>query len=75
MERIYKTTRVPDGDEDTAASIVTDHFTRPAIILLSQKEMLRSPDMVENTTAGKLAIPEGRLGLDKSSRGNRRNRR
>lgn len=61
---IYKTTRVPDGDKDTATSIVTELFARPPVILLSQKEMLRSPNTVESTTAGKLVIPESRLELE-----------
>lgn len=61
---IYKTTRVPDGDKDTATSIVTELFARPPVTLLSQKEMLRFPNTVESTTAGKLVIPESRLELE-----------
>lgn len=65
---MYKTTRVLDGSEDTAAQIVADLFARPPVILLSQQEMLQSPHTVENTSAGKLAMPESRLELAERQR-------
>lgn len=71
-EGIYKTTRVPCDDIEAANRIVTDLFTRPPVILLSQEEMLLPPHTVENTTAGRIAMPEGRLEMEELQREQRK---
>lgn len=65
---IYKTTRVSQDDKDTAVQMINDLFTRSPIVLLSQKEMLQPPHTVENTTAGRLTMPEGHLGVAQLTR-------
>lgn len=65
---ICKTTRVPCDDKDAAAGIITDLLARPPVILLSQAEMIEFPHTVENTTAGRLTIPEGRMEMEELRR-------
>lgn len=61
---IYKTSRVYYGDKDMVVQIVSDLFTKPPVILLSQEEMLQPPHTIANTTAGRLAMPEGLREID-----------
>lgn len=61
---VYKTTRIPQDDRNVAVGVIGDLFTRPPGLLLVQEEMLRPPHTVESTTAGLLAMPEGRLELE-----------
>lgn len=55
---VYKTTRVFEGKEDTAAQIVKTLFTRPPVTLLCQKEMMQPPHTMRNTTVGRMILPE-----------------
>lgn len=57
---IYKTVKVLDGDQNIAVQIINDLLARTPCLLLVQEEMLQPPHTCENTTAGKIAIPEGR---------------
>lgn len=61
---IYKTVRIPKDDKGTAIRIIEDLFDRPPALLLAQEEMLLPPHTTENTTVGRLAMPEGRLELE-----------
>lgn len=72
---IYKTTRVLSGDKETAVQIVNDLFSLPPVVLLSQQEMLQPPHKVADTTAGRLAMPDGRLEKEQLERELREQRR
>lgn len=57
---ILKTTRILENDRDAVVGIINDILARPPVLLQVQEEMLRPPHTLETTTAGKIAIPEGR---------------
>lgn len=58
-EGIHSTTRLQEDDESAAKQIILDLLALPAILLLVQEEMMQSPHTVENTTVGRLAVPDG----------------
>lgn len=62
---IYKTTRLPEEDgRDAAVQVITDLLAKDPVLFRAQREMLRPPHKVENTTAVKLVIPEAQLERD-----------
>lgn len=65
---IYKTVRVHDEDKNTALQIINDLLARSPSLLLVQEEILRPPHTCEETTAGKIAIPEGRREAEEAKR-------
>lgn len=59
---VYMTKRwIDEDDSDVPVQIVTDLLAKPQILLLSQEEMLKPPHAVEDTTVGKLVVPEADL--------------
>lgn len=62
---IFKSTRIPYEDQNAALGIISDLLACPPCLLLAQEEMLRPPHTCEETTAGKIAIPEGRRELER----------
>ncbi|KAL0632566.1 hypothetical protein Q9L58_008543 [Maublancomyces gigas] len=62
---IFKTTRIPYEDQNVALEIISDMLARPPCLLLAQEEMLKPPHTCEETTVGKIAIPEGRRELER----------
>jgi len=62
---IYRTVRLPYNDTLAALSIATSLLEKPPTLLLVQGEMLQPPHTVENTTVGRVAMPEGRAEREK----------
>lgn len=56
---IHKTIRLFEDDESAASQIILDLLNLPPILLLVQKEMMRPPHTIENTTVGKSTMPDG----------------
>lgn len=62
---IFKATRIPYEDQEAALGIICNLLERPPCLLLAQEEMLKPPHTCEETTVGKIAIPEGRRELER----------
>ncbi|KAF8535939.1 hypothetical protein BDD12DRAFT_853207 [Trichophaea hybrida] len=64
LERFWSETggtiRLADDDRDAAGQIVTDLLAKPPCLLQVQLELLRPPHTAEETTVGRIAMPEGR---------------
>jgi hypothetical protein len=57
--------RLADDDRDAAGQIVTDLLAKPPSLLQVQLELLRPPHTAEETTVGRIAMPEGRAERDR----------
>lgn len=56
---IHKTTRLFEDDEAAAGRVILDLLALPPVLLLVQKEIMKPPHTIENTTVGKSAMPDG----------------
>jgi len=69
LERFWSETggtiRLVDDDEDAAAEIVTKILAKSPCLLQVQLELLQPPHTVEETTVGRIAMPEGRAERDR----------
>lgn len=66
---IYRTRRwIIENDNYVPLQIVNDLLAKPSVILLAQKEMLKPPHAVGDTTVGKLVIPEAVLEMEQLRR-------
>lgn len=65
---IYKTTQLFEDDQSAATQIILDLLALPPVLLRVQQEMMKPPHTIENTTVGRLVIPEGRRELEELTR-------
>lgn len=56
---IHSTTRLFEDDEAAAGRIILDLLALPPVLLLVQKEIMKPPHTIENTTVWKSAMPDG----------------
>jgi hypothetical protein len=57
--------RLVDDDRDAASQIVTILLAKPPCLLQVQRELLQPPHTAEETTVGRIAMPEGRAERDR----------
>lgn len=56
---IHSTTRLFEDDEAAANQIIMDLLALPPVLLLVQREIMKPPHTIQNTTVGKLTMPNG----------------